>query len=258
MLNLIPFSPSRFDATQFLIQEIRPIIKNEKDFLDVGCGKLFFYNLLVDLEAGGRFTGIDLDPGKISRQSSKIQSKLVRADFLKFQTSKRYDLVTCLWVLEHIRDDRKAIEKLHSLVNTNGFLILAVPSIWSWPFEFGRHGYHYYSENLILRYLKDTGLKVIKLYNSAGILGFSFMLFYNWSRFLILILSLPFYLMLSTIGLYRKSWKDFSSDLISSTLYRYHRSEFGIFLHNSIVKFIVAVDNKLKVLSASYIVIAKK
>lgn len=47
--------------------------------------------------------------------------------------NRAFDLVALFDVLEHIRDDGKALEILHSLVRAGGYLALAVPAyMWMW------------------------------------------------------------------------------------------------------------------------------
>ena len=258
IINSIPFSPSKLDFSHFLIKEIGSIIKGGKDFLDVGCGRLFFYDLLLQINAKGNYIGVDLEPRGTINPLSKLSSKVVKTDFLKFSSPKKFDIIACLWVLEHIKSDKVVLNRAAHFLKRGGYLILAIPSIWSWPFEFGRHGYHYYSKNQIVRYIEEVGLKIEYFYESAGFFGFLFMIVYNWSRFLILVVSLPIFFTFSIFGIYRKSWKDFSKSLISSTLYRYHRLKFCIVVHNYIVRALVTIDNLFKLLPASYVIIVKK
>lgn len=254
----IPFSPSRLDTSIFLEKNLKTLIKNRQEILDIGFGKLYFYQLLCQIGAHGTYLGIDLSPLKLTTKASNLNSLIQKVDFLKFKSKKKFSIVACLWVLEHIRQDNQALKKVASLVAHDGIFILAVPSVWSWPFEFGRHGFHYYSKRHILDFVEKFGFKVVKFYESSGFLGFIFMILYNWPRFLILVPSFIVYRIVISLKLSQKSWSKFSASIIRRTIYRYHRSEKGIILHNYIVKKIVDLDNNLKVFPGSYILILKK
>ncbi|KKP94041.1 MAG: Methyltransferase [Parcubacteria group bacterium GW2011_GWA1_36_12] len=255
---MIPYSPSRLDSTQFITERLKVLTRGRKSYLDVGCGRLFFYNLLRILNTRGNYIGIDLKPLKISKSQSNMVTHVEKKDFLKYKNSRKFDIVACFWVLEHIKDDEKTVLKISSHLKNNGYLILSVPSIWSWPFEFGRHGFHYYTKKKILNYVRESKFNIKEVYEAGGFVGFVFMIFYNWPRYLILILSLPFFITLKLLNIYNKPWKIFSKNLILSTLYFYHRWKIGIYLHNAIVKTIVKLDNILKLFPASYIIIAQK
>lgn len=258
MTDKIPYSPSRLDSTIFFEKNLGSYIKEGKDIIDVGCGKLYLYNFLIDHNISTTYLGIDLDPVQPNYKRKNLKSKIVKADFLKYSFTKKFDIVACLWVLEHICDDDLAIKKMGNLLKKNGILILVVPSIWSWPFEFGRHGFHYYSRNKISSLAEKANFKIDKYYASGGVLGLLFMIFYSWPRYLILIPALLYFLIFKKLGKIKRNWVVFSKDIIYATWYKYHQFKYGIPIHNLIVSNIVKLDNKFKLFPASYILILRK
>jgi hypothetical protein len=52
----------------------------------------------------------------------------IKADFLTWQTSQKYDLVTCLQVLEHFADPLPFVSKLRQI--QGGVLIVSLPYMW--------------------------------------------------------------------------------------------------------------------------------
>lgn len=257
MIN-IPYSPSRLDTTEYLVKTLKKPLASCKTILDVGCGKLYFYSLLKDLKFKGKYTGIDLEIKKKKNQYPNIKTEIKRASILHFKSTHKFDAVVCLWVLEHIKDNDLAISKIYGQIKHGGVLVAAVPSIWTWPFEFGRHGYHYYSKSTFLKLLDLHRFKIIKFYSAGGILGFLFMVLYNWPRFLILIPAFLIYKILVAISVEKSSWKNFSKKIIENSIYYYHRSPYAVKVHNKIIETIDKVDQNIKILPSSYIVIAKK
>lgn len=258
MANLIPFSPSRLDATIFLEKKLKILAKNRQNILDIGCGKLYFYHLLSRIGIKGTYLGVDLNPLEFRNQGKTLNGKTTKVDFLKYKSKKKFSLIACLWVLEHIKNEDLAVRKIPKMLKKSGILIIAVPSIWSWPIEFGRHGYRYYWKKNILKTSKKAGFNLIQLYEASGLFGLLFMFVYSWPRFLLLIFLFMIFSVSKTLGLTRNSWKNFSRELIGKSFYRYHRSVRGIKIHNFIVDKIVRLDNKFKIFPASYILILKK
>jgi SAM-dependent methyltransferase len=256
MNKLTPFSPSRLDITNILIRKFQRERKKYR-ILDVGSGKLYFYQILTSLKIRGSYLGIDIEPLEIKRGLKHLSAKVLKRDFLKVKINSKFDIVVCLWVLEHIKDDKKPLSKINSLVKNDGLLFVAVPSIWSWPIEFGRHGYHYYSMNKITNMLTKSEFKIMEIYGGGGLAGLIFMLLYSWPRFIVLIPAFLVYLLIKELG-YQISWRKFSGSLINTIFYSYHKYEPALILHNKLVSWIVDFDNKFKIFPASYLVIAKK
>lgn len=261
MNNLnIPFSPSRYDSTQFIVNFLDNKLNQKKiwNIADIGCGRLFFYSILLNHKVKGSYYGLDINPFNDVKKHPTLKTTVVKKDFLETSINKKFNLVCSFWVLEHIKDDKKAFFKLGSLLKENGILIIAVPSIYSWPIELGRHGFHYYSESSLDKFIKETDLIILEKYKSAGILGLLFMLIISWPRFFVLTLILPMYFVLKKTNLIKSSWQDFSKKVIYKTLYSYHNTGIGLRLHNKLVDKIVSLDNKFKIMSSSYILILKK
>lgn len=254
---LIPYSPSRLDTTFFLKKMIRPEGLIKKKIIDIGCGKLFFFNLLSELKWKGDYLGVDIKQIKL-KPPDGVKAKIVTGDFLKTNFKTKFDLVACLWALEHIKSDQTALNKIAMLLGKKGSAILAVPSIWSWPIEFGRHGYHYYSKETLKEMVEKAGLRIISFHEASGFVGLVFMFLYNWPRFLILAPGLLAYKLMKLLRLSESSWEIFSSNLISKTLYRYHASHKMVKLHNKTIEKIVSLDNKIKIFPSSYLLVLKK
>lgn len=253
-----PLTPSRYDSSEFLRKKLKFLLKNNQEIIDVGCGKLYFLDLLNLTDKKINYLGIDINP-KVGIQFKKnISGKIMKKSILSFKSNKKFDLIVCLWVLEHIKDDKLAQKIMINHLKNNGYLVVAVPSVWSWPIEFGRHGFHYYSLDAIKKIGVSEQLQVKEVYEAGGILGLLFTLAYNWPRFIILIPSLILYKILSFTKITELSWPQFSKKAIDLTWYRYHKSSTFVGLHNRIVREIVKIDSFFKIFPQSYIIILQK
>ncbi len=101
--------------------------------LDVGCGagpaSLYFSKL------GANVKGIDLSEKAIAEcNRAKEFYGLKNLEFRNegfddYSEQSIYDVVMMTEVLEHLKDDRAALNKIGSLLKKNGFLLMSVPSV---------------------------------------------------------------------------------------------------------------------------------
>ncbi|OGM32975.1 hypothetical protein A3D01_05625 [Candidatus Woesebacteria bacterium RIFCSPHIGHO2_02_FULL_39_13] len=108
--------------------------KNNLDILDFGCGSgtlsLYFAS------KGNNVVGIDISP-KVIRTAKASASRLDLRKELNFFTlnegkrkikGQRFDLILCIEVLEHIKNDEVLLRFFSSHLKKSGYLILSTPS----------------------------------------------------------------------------------------------------------------------------------
>jgi SAM-dependent methyltransferase len=123
-------------------------------FLEVGCGKGFISQILLDLGWSGM--GFDLNQNSLDYaaflNSSAIEGgkyQVVNQNFLTFTGSSKFDLIISCMVLEHLNDleELTYFESVKKSLNPNGKMILLVPSCqdyWGCEDEIAGH-YRRYS-----------------------------------------------------------------------------------------------------------------
>lgn len=99
--------------------------------LDAGCGS---GRTLDDLARYGRVIGLDISPTAVS--VARARGHDVRlADIADIPLpAGRFDVVTCLDVLEHVADDRRALSELVRVTRPGGAILVTVPAypaLWS-------------------------------------------------------------------------------------------------------------------------------
>jgi SAM-dependent methyltransferase len=99
--------------------------------LDAGCGS---GRMLPELERFGHATGVDADPACVRTATERGHAvRLGSIAHLPFP-SARFDLITCLDVIEHLPDDVAALTELRRVTAPGGRLLVTVPafqSLWS-------------------------------------------------------------------------------------------------------------------------------
>jgi len=76
---------------------------------------------------GFKVTAIDKISGYSRRVFSNRHYYVVKDDITKPRIAEQFDLITCISVLEHIPDHRRAIDGMFKLLKPAGYLVLTFP-----------------------------------------------------------------------------------------------------------------------------------
>ena len=102
---------------------------NDKSILDAGCSSSYILKKIGDMFKTNDLTGYDFSTKSI--EVAKIHSPEVNFQLFDLVSSKperKFDVVFCTQVLEHILNPNIALQNLCRLVAPNGFLIVTVPN----------------------------------------------------------------------------------------------------------------------------------
>lgn len=111
----------------------RPFLKPGLRVLDIGCGGGSFS--LYAAGKGALVKGVDLSERAIAENAKAAVAlgldnlTFACEDFMTYRDDAVYALVMLNEVLEHLPDDRLALEKIHRLLVENGVLLISVPSV---------------------------------------------------------------------------------------------------------------------------------
>ena len=104
-----------------------------KTALDVGCGAGLLTEPLARL--GAEVTGIDASPELIGVARSHASTVGLDLDYRAGEVAElegRFDLVTCMEVIEHVADPAQFVGSLAERLGPDGLLILSTPNATSW------------------------------------------------------------------------------------------------------------------------------
>ena len=180
-INQIP-SRQNFTYKPF-ISLLDGYLRKKSSILDIGCGTgaVDFYLASSDHS----IDGIDVSTRAIS--ACKRDSRLLGFDSkLRFKVNsletiskkKKYDAIILFEVIEHIKDDKRAIKKIISLLKNSGLLFISTPSISAPLYKLGllrefddRVGHlRRYSLESISLLVESAGFKIIDKKVHEGIL----------------------------------------------------------------------------------------
>lgn len=116
------YHQSRFRLIKGLLGEVKG------DLLDVGCADGVFTEQLAE-KVKGKVFGVDINPEFIAyakKTRPQINFLVAPAERLPFP-QKKFEVLTCLDVLEHLRRPQIALLEFHRVLKRKGRLLILVP-----------------------------------------------------------------------------------------------------------------------------------
>lgn len=170
-----------FNFFRFVLPAIRR--ENPKNILDVGSGAGTIGLYLSSL--GFKVVGLDISKHAVKQANASakrlgVQSKseYINIDFLRFSRNEKFDVIICLEVIEHLKNDDFVLKKLKERLVPNGLLVLSTP-LKSAPLmrigltrKFDRNVGHIrrYSESEIKVQIENVGFSITKVVKTEGII----------------------------------------------------------------------------------------
>lgn len=127
-----------------------------KDLLDIGCSTGIMTNYYSDYFKS--IDAIDIDDGgimhAIERNSAKnIDYKVSKVE--DFKAEKKYDVITCSHIYEHVPDSRKLFAKIYELLKPGGVCYLAAGNRYQlYENHYGLYFLSYFPKKMSNLYLR--------------------------------------------------------------------------------------------------------
>lgn len=127
--------PAFAKRAEFIFEEAEK--SKPAKILDAGCGRGFYLKSLSFYKFPKEIHGIDIEEKylKIARGICNNKRVIIKkTDVYSLPYPNDYfDLIICSELLEHLKDDLKALIELHRVLKKNGTLIITVPN-YNFPF----------------------------------------------------------------------------------------------------------------------------
>lgn len=150
------------------------------NLIDIGAGNGLFLKFFK--QKGIHVSGIELEKDQVHAMNKDFQLREVpvkQGDITKLTGKEEYDIVIASDVIEHIEDDRSALQNLWSFVAPGGLLIITVPAH---QYLYGKRDkawghYRRYGRNDLkqkVRQLKSAHIEFTTFWNIIGYFAYGF------------------------------------------------------------------------------------
>jgi len=161
-----------------ILKDVEP----KSRILDIGCGDGFFLSLLRDL---GFIDIQGIDPSETFLHRCRNKALPVeKKNLFELEPGPRFDLILLIEVLEHMKEPRKALEVIRSILREEGKLLLTVPVCDSFLKRYERFRYRLTKERQVrsiddthlqafnrataLRLIEDSGLRILNSHHVSN------------------------------------------------------------------------------------------
>lgn len=128
-------NPVRIEYITSIVRKYFDIVDNKKSLLgglkiiDVGCGGGLICAPMSEL--GARVTGLDANKDNIKAATSYAKRSKLNIEYINdtieeyIKSPKKYDIVLCLEVIEHVANQKEFVNNISKLVAPGGILIFS-------------------------------------------------------------------------------------------------------------------------------------
>lgn len=147
----------RAKVVQTLVRRVRR--SHAKRILDFGAGSGGMFSMWREI--GDEVYGFEPDAEAATEAASRgyvdvyTQEERVRTN--------TYDIIALCDVLEHIEDDEAALNRLHSMLERDGHILITVPAYqWLWgTHDVTHHHFRRYTKKSLRRVLQSAGFDIV-------------------------------------------------------------------------------------------------
>jgi len=147
-----------------LLKKFAGLGQKKLKILDVGCGTGM---TMKDLSVGNEVWGLDGDLAALNFCRKRGFKNLTRADLSKKMPyhDKTFEVILCLDVLEHLKDDRLPLREFRRILKPGGILVITVPAYPQLMSRWDEVSGHYrrYSRSNLESLVVRAGFKIKKL-----------------------------------------------------------------------------------------------
>lgn len=178
------FGNARNNLVGSLLEKYIPEYSDKKA-LDVGCSEGAFLDYLSDKKINVQAIDIDENAIEFCRERG-YGDKVKYGSLLDIPyENETFDIVFLLDIVEHVKDDHKAVEEVSRVLKPAGTAVIIVPAYqWLWSRnDIAYHHHRRYNVNSIKKLVKskDLGITFISFFNT--ILFPVFVIFTMFSKF---------------------------------------------------------------------------
>ncbi|MBQ7235957.1 MAG: class I SAM-dependent methyltransferase [Clostridia bacterium] len=140
-----------------------------KSVLEIGVGTGRLAQIYAPL--CGNFTGVDVSPKTAARAKENLKDlsvDIICADFLEYDFEKTFDIVYSSLTFMHIKNKRKAISKISSVLNNGGKFVLSITKSQDKILDYGTRKLELFPDKKekFFEYLKDAKMSLNSVFET--------------------------------------------------------------------------------------------
>jgi SAM-dependent methyltransferase len=138
--------------------------KKTNNILDIGSGTGTNFSVLKVFS--DNLTGLEPFNEAINySQNNFPEIPIIRGSFPEFDIINKFDLISLFDVLEHLEEEKLALDKIYKALNPGGYVVITVPAymfMWTKHDEIAHHKRRYTKRNLS-ETLRASGFKIDRM-----------------------------------------------------------------------------------------------
>jgi glycosyltransferase involved in cell wall biosynthesis/SAM-dependent methyltransferase len=148
--------------------------------LDAGCGDGYWLHRFASVQ-GIELTGLDYNPLRVERaRQAAPHARIHLGDIVEFVAEQPFDIILLSQVVEHVDDDIGLLQRVRTLLNVDGVLILGTPNEASSLHQLRRQRLgksyktdhvHFYAEDDICATLWQAGFRIDRVMREPFFIG---------------------------------------------------------------------------------------
>ena len=148
----------------FLIRAKKKISSQNNVLLDIGAGGSPYFDIFSDISK--EYIAVDLETSLPADETRNIIQKVGTNEKLPIE-SKSVDIVLSNQVLEHVLDEKKAVEEVARVLKNGGIFIGSAPHIS--PIHLEPYDYRRFTRHGLKKLFEDYNFKVIEIEGNGGV-----------------------------------------------------------------------------------------
>ena len=136
-----------------------------KSFLEIGCGTGFVLNGIANGFPRAKIFGSEIFTAGLGFAAERLPDvNLMQMDARHIPFVDEFDVIGAFDVLEHIKEDERALAQIHKALKPQGLMILTVPQhawLWSAVDEYACHERRYAAAEISDK-VRDAGFELIR------------------------------------------------------------------------------------------------
>jgi SAM-dependent methyltransferase len=159
--------------SRLIVWALRRYFPRARSLFEIGCGTGFVLESMRQAFPRLSIVGGDLYPQGLEHASARLpELDFLQLDARRIPYEREFDVIGAFDVLEHITEDRRVLEQMHTALKPGGGILLTVPQhpwLWSAIDDYGEHKRRYRRAELVAK-VSASGFSIKRITSFVSLL----------------------------------------------------------------------------------------